>query len=333
MIKKLIAAASVLSMLLLLISPAAAFSPGTATTTADWLNFRTAPSMSGRVMDLIPYGSEINIIQELDGWCMIEWNGVTGYVSSQYIAQDLSAQDADGVSCGLILGDEVRFRQTASLTGDVLGYFYRGVLVKVLEEGSQWTKVEFKEKIGYVSSQYIRLGTPTAEERKTAEAAYYIFIYKATVSQPVVSVSVQTSQTTTQPAAQGNSSTCSADDIVASAKACLGVPYKYGGADMKGFDCSGFTSYVYAQNGISLSRTATAQYNQGTYVSKSELQPGDLVFFTNESSGSSIGHAGIYIGNGKLIHASSGSSKMIVIAELDSVWFANHYYGACRILK
>lgn len=283
--------------------------------------------MSGRVMDMIPYGSEINILQDLDGWCMIEWNGVTGYVSSQYIAQDIPA------SYGMILGDEVRFRQTASLTGDILGYFYRGILVKVLEEGSQWTKVEFREKVGYVSSQYVRLGTPTAEEWEAAEDARYILVYKAPVSQPVVSVPVQTSQTTTQPAAQESAPKCSADDIVASAKACLGVPYQYGGADMKGFDCSGFTFYVYAQNGISLSRTATAQYNQGTYVSKSELQPGDLVFFTNESSGSNIGHVGIYIGDGKLIHASSGSYKMIVTVELNNSWFANHYYGACRILK
>lgn len=365
MFKKLIAAASVLVMLLLLVTPALALSQGMATTTADWLNFRSAPGMSGRVIDLIPCGSEVDIIQDMDDWCLIEWNGVYGYVASQYLAQEFTnegvpASRASGaatqgantasedVTFGLILGDEVRFRKVGSLTSDVIGFFYRGIIVKVLEEATQWTKVEFRDEIGYVSSQYVRVGTPTAEEFEAAENANYIGVWKASVTQTAPSVSVQSApaaQPTTQantpqqpvkepsPAVQEESFKCISDDIIASAKACLGVPYQSGGASMKGFDCSGFTSFVFAQNGISLSRTATAQYKQGTYVSKSDLLPGDLVFFSNDGTGSNIEHVGIYIGDGKLIHASSGAHKMIVIAEMDSSWFVSNYFGACRILK
>ena len=364
MIKKLTAAAMLLSMLLLLVSPAMAFSAGKATTTADWLNFRAAPDMSGRVIDMIPCGSEVEILEEQGDWCRISWNGVTGYVYSQYLHQELTqvaqeaetAQDAlpEGVVFGIVRGDEVRFRKTASLTGEIYGYFYQGIIVKVLEESTQWTKIEYSDMVGYIASQFLRVGTPSSEELAAAADAHYLSVSRpAAVAAPAQTPApVQTAapapvQTTaptltaTAPAATvpagpapvEEKSGPTGDDIVAAAKSCLGVPYAYGGASMKGFDCSGLTYYVYAQNGITLSRTATAQYKQGTVISKSELQPGDLVFFSNEKSGGEIGHVGIYIGDGKLIHASSESHKKIVVADLYSYWFEKYYYDACRILK
>ena len=362
MLKRLTAAAMLICLLVLLISPAMAFEPGIAATTADWLNFRTQPDMSGRVIDLIPIGSEVEILEDLGNWCRIEWNGMTGYVFSEYLSQAKSLNSSgsgssrqsdvpQGVVFGIVLGDEVRFRKTASLAGDIYGYFYRDVIVKVLEQGTQWTKVDFNDTVGYIASQYIWVGTPTVDELIAAETATYISVW-----QPAVTVSAQPPapvQPEKQPAAQTNSQPVSqpavsepekqpavqvtepgvsADDIIATAKSCLGVPYRSGGTSMKGFDCSGFTYYVFGQNGITLNRTATAQYQQGTHISKSELQPGDLVFFTNEDSGPNIGHVGIYIGDGKVIHASSGHWQ-IVIADMSVSWFVEHYYGAARILK
>lgn len=107
-----------------------------------------------------------------------------------------------------------------------------------------------------------------------------------------------------------------------------GVPYVFGGTTPNGFDCSGYTRYVFAQAGIYLPRTADEQFGLGRAVSYSNLQPGDLVFFTTYAPGPS--HVGIYLGNGKFI--SSTSSRGVVVSRLDSGYWGNCYYGARRIL-
>lgn len=120
-----------------------------------------------------------------------------------------------------------------------------------------------------------------------------------------------------------------ADRVAQTAKMNLDVPYVWGGKTPAGFDCSAFTSYVLNANGIYAERTSEQQYGQGTWVSKSNLMRGDLVFFSTYKPGPS--HVGIYLGNGKFIHASSGWGK-IVISELSNSYFAGHYLGARRII-
>lgn len=109
----------------------------------------------------------------------------------------------------------------------------------------------------------------------------------------------------------------------------MGAPYVYGGMSPSGFDCSGFVNYVYKLCGYSMSRVASSIYNNnGTYVEKANLQIGDLVFFASNSS--SIGHVGIYIGNGQFIHSSSGAG-CVVISDLSSSYYLKNYVGAKRI--
>ena len=114
----------------------------------------------------------------------------------------------------------------------------------------------------------------------------------------------------------------------ASSNEFLGIPYVWGGTTKDGFDCSGFVQYVYYQFGYSLNRTADTQAMQGKYVDQSELQPGDLVFF------SGYGHVGIYIGEGKFVHASTSGIKVssLVDDETDGTYYANRYCGATRII-
>ena len=94
-------------------------------------------------------------------------------------------------------------------------------------------------------------------------------------------------------------------DLTATASQYIGVPYVYGGTSTSGFDCSGFTQYVYKKLGVSLNRTAASQFTQGTSVSKANLVVGDLVFFN--TTGKTASHVGIYIGNNKFIHAGSST--------------------------
>ncbi|MGF9823915.1 C40 family peptidase [Brevibacillus agri] len=107
-----------------------------------------------------------------------------------------------------------------------------------------------------------------------------------------------------------------------------GVPYKSSGTSKKGFDCSGFTRYVFDALGIDLPHNSAAQYELGTEVAKKDLQPGDLVFFN--TNGRSISHVGIYIGNGTFVHSESG--RGVVNTKLnDPYYWSKRYVGAKRI--
>ena len=110
----------------------------------------------------------------------------------------------------------------------------------------------------------------------------------------------------------------------------LGYTYSYGASGPNAFDCSGFTSYLYKQQGISIPRTADNQSEAGVYVNKSELLPGDLVFFSNRSD-RSVNHVGVYVGNGEFIHAST-STRGVVKDSLSSNYYTNHYVTARRML-
>lgn len=116
--------------------------------------------------------------------------------------------------------------------------------------------------------------------------------------------------------------------IVQSSMRYQGVPYVFGGTSPSGFDCSGFTRYIFAQAGIYLPRAADEQYELGQYVSYSRLQPGDLVYFTTYEAGAS--HVGIYLGNSQFISATS--SRGIAIARMDSGYWGDRYIGARRVL-
>jgi cell wall-associated NlpC family hydrolase len=118
--------------------------------------------------------------------------------------------------------------------------------------------------------------------------------------------------------------------ILKTAAQYLGTPYKYGGNGPGGFDCSGFAQYVFKQSGYNLPRTASGQYGLGTAVAKSNLQPGDLVFFACYSS--SIDHVGIYSGSGQFIHSSSPRSGGVIYSSLSEGFYARTYVGAKRII-
>jgi LysM repeat protein len=112
------------------------------------------------------------------------------------------------------------------------------------------------------------------------------------------------------------------DDIINTGDNYLGTPYRYGSAfgNTSSFDCSSFTSYVFSKHGITLPRTSSGQASTGTYVSKANLQKGDLVFYDTDFNGS-INHVGIYAGNGKMLNA---QSKGVAFADA----FSPYYWGA-----
>lgn len=112
------------------------------------------------------------------------------------------------------------------------------------------------------------------------------------------------------------------------AKSYMGVPYKWGGTTAAGFDCSGYTQFVFKKNNISIPRTTGSQYSTGKAVAKSNLQPGDLVFFN--TSGRGVSHVGIFVGNNNFIHAST--SKGVMVSSIyDPYYWGSRYIGAKRV--
>jgi len=118
------------------------------------------------------------------------------------------------------------------------------------------------------------------------------------------------------------------EEIALRAIALVGKPYRYGGVDLKGFDCSGLVVYIFHELGIDIPRSAAEQYQRALHVSRSDLMPGDLVFF--HINRRRISHVGIYVGENRFVHAPQ-TGKHVELRNLDDSYFARRWVGAGRI--
>lgn len=119
--------------------------------------------------------------------------------------------------------------------------------------------------------------------------------------------------------------------IVRAAMTALGTPYRWGGLSPKGFDCSGLVVYTYAKIGIHLPRTAKAQFKSCTSVSRGNIKPADLVFFSVPRRRGVV-HVGIYIGQGKFVHA-PGRGRKVILTSLDTTYYKQHFIRAGNFLE
>lgn len=153
-------------------------------------------------------------------------------------------------------------------------------------------------------------------------------VAKGTKERPQVEAASATATTTPAYTTAYNGSSSNAIVNIAWQQVNNGVPYVFGGASPSGFDCSGLTYYVYGQAGIGIPRTASGQANWGNPVAKANLQPGDLVLFLG-STGNTVGHAGIYIGNGNMIH-SPVPGMNVSVTSIHAPYFAARFVTARR---
>lgn len=221
-------------------------------------------------------------------------------------AAQLTAAASSGTTLGdgVINASDVRLRSDANTSSSILATLSKGTAVTVLTQSGSWYAVSYNGTNGYVAQQYVTLGTSLPAEDTGSSS---------------------TDNTTSSVPSSGSGSSA-----VSIAYQYLGVPYVYGGASPSGFDCSGFTMYVYNQLGISLPHGATPQLKYGTYVGRSELQPGDLVFFSDGSYPAS--HVGIYVGDDQFIHASSstGNGYCVCVSSLNTNYYSRNFVGGRR---
>jgi cell wall-associated NlpC family hydrolase len=163
-----------------------------------------------------------------------------------------------------------------------------------------------------------------AQARAAAQAALAAQEAAATVQAVQVTESYVPSESGLPPAPAPDGS--KASQVISIAMQYLGISYVWGGASpSQGFDCSGLTTYVFAQIGVSLPHHAASQFNYGTPVSRDDLQPADLVFFNG------LGHMGMYIGGGQFIHAPH-TGDVVKISSIHDSWYASTWVGARRVL-
>ena len=265
------------------------------------VNLRSEANTSSSILAELKNGTAVTVVSTANGWCKVTYSGKTGYIKQDYVSTTGSVSNNTSASTGTAAvvkcSSTVNFRSAASTSSTILGELKNGTAVTVLSTSNGWSKVSYAGKAGYISADYL----------VTASSGTAI-----SPSNTAASVSISAKR----------------QSVLNYAAQFLGVPYVYGGSTPSGFDCSGFTSYVFKNTVGSIPRVAQAQYDATTRVSRDDLLPGDLVFFG--SSTSSISHVGIYVGSNQFIHAPS-TGDVVKYSSLTGS-YATRYQGAGRVI-
>lgn len=268
------------------------------------LNLRKSASTTAATLASLPNNTQVAIISKnTANWYNVTYKGQTGWVSGQYLSvktiTDTSttpvvtvpSEAVETKTIGIVTASSLNLRQSAVSTSEILSSIPNNAQVTVIsKDANNWYNVTYNGQTGWVSGSYLTVKTVAA-------------------TTPVTNVSRSVSS-----------------ELVEHALSLQGVPYVFGGTSRSGFDCSGFTQYVFKQSGISLPRTTSEQYKVGSSVKRDKLQAGDLVFFSTYASGAS--HVGIYIGGGRFVDASNAG---VGISNLDKDYYSSRYLGARRV--
>ncbi len=326
------------------------------------IEIKAIPLVNSRIIAKV--NGKINVLETINDWCRIENDKETGWIRINHLKKSISNEEQQPVQqvteqpeenkqqeqvststdttntskpkdeekttstvksiskTGYVDAEGLVVREEASTSSKELDCLSRNHKVEITGEIDGWYQIKINGKTGYVSSKYI-------SDQKTVETTSRS---GSTIKAENITPMEEQQETakSEEKSTSSASSTTEGTSVVEYAKQYLGCKYVSGGSSPEsGFDCSGFTSYVYKQFGISLSRSSKGQINNGVAVEKSNLQPGDIVVFNN-SSNTSIGHVGIYIGGNSFIHAAN-PKEGVVITSLSSSYYQKRYVGARRV--
>ena len=324
----------------------------------SYVRFRSGPGTNYSILGTFNTGKAlIAHSRTANGWLLCTIDGVNGYVNENYVLITSNPGSGSGNSGGsttttpsypstgntgstgnssivvqpsvtvtpsptpntssgtaaYIVGNNVRFRSAPSMNSQIISELFYGNAVTLHAVSNGWALVSYNGQTGYVYAQYVKQGS-------------YGSYPGSTGSNGTGSSTNNNVGTTGGTAAMSGSG----QDVANYALRFVGYNYCWGGASPDtGFDCSGFVYYIYKQFGYNLNRVAQDQAANGVHVDPSAIQPGDVLCFYSGSS--YIGHSGIYIGNGKFVHASN-STTGVIISEL-SGYYSNRGFEARRIIN
>ena len=293
---------------------------------------KIVPSINATDIIEVKKDEKVEIIETINGWVCVQTETTKGWIREEKIKaveeqqveqpQEEQVQESEQtvqepevvtptkLKTSYINTQTVNLRKEASKDSDVVAKLSLNTAVDVYSEENGWSKVKVGEKEGYIATSLL--------SNKKQETSRNLETPRETAT---TTTQKQESATTTVPTS-GKGST-----VVETAKNYIGSKYVYGASGPNSFDCSGFTSYIYKQHGVSLNRTAASQYSNGVAVSRDQLQPGDLIMFGK----SGINHVGIYIGGGQIVHAAN-KSRGVTTDTINSGYYNNNYVGARRVI-
>ncbi len=281
------------------------------TITGGTINVRTGAGTNHSKITTVYTGKNVTVLGKENGWYKISFDGTTGFVRADFVK--LAVQETSAAASETPVKETTPAEETAS--------------------EKETAPSEEKMRCGVVvgGTINVRTGPGTNHSKITSvrsgksvtilgeENGWYKLSFDDVTGYIRADFLTETS----------NDVSAVGTAVAAASWNYMGVPYVYGGASPSGFDCSGFTQYLFKQHNISLPHSATSQYNNcGEYVAKENLQPGDLVFFSDSSH--AIGHVAVYVGDDTIVHARS-SVRAVVENKLSSNYYTNHYVGAKRI--
>lgn len=271
---------------------------------SNYVNIRSKASESSKILGKLYNNSAATILEEQNDWVKVKSGKVTGYIKSDYLVTgsevDKIAEKA-GTKIAEVTTTTLNVRNKADIDSSIITMVPIGEELKVLAEQEDWIKISVDNNSGFVSSDYVDIKTEfkqavsieEEQERQRQENQNSQGSDSATMRQSSDGASSQSS---------GKSSSLR-QNVVDYALRFQGNPYVWGGTSLtNGADCSGFTQSVFRHFGIGIPRTSRSQAGSGKRVSVSEVRPGDLIFYTKNGR---INHVALYIGNGKVIGASS----------------------------
>lgn len=287
------------------------------------------PVINAKTIKQVEQGKQVDIIEILNNWAFITIDGLNAWIPLKDLnkkeenivdvekkADEVKKEEKYLNKTAYITSDGINFREEANTSSKILKTFLQNAKITILEEQGDWYKIKYNDQEGYILKMYVsdkkaEVTSRSSEIRKTQET--------------------QETKNNQEEAPKVVNTSSKGQEIVSYAKKYLGSKYVYGGATPRGFDCSGFTMYVYKQYGVKLSHSATAQSKVGTKIEKANLQAGDLVFFSDYRTYKGIGHCGIYVGDGKFIHASTEKTGVIT-SSLNSGSYVKRYVTATRVV-